>query len=342
MIRRSARPSSNYLVVSNSVVCDRRISFAAGGLLLHLLSKPDHWEVFPSALAKEAQEGRDKIYKLLGELIDAGYCKRITRRGERGKIVGTDYEISDVPRDADPLLENPDTDLPDTDLPDTDLPDTDLPDTDLPDTDLPDTDLPDTDLPDTDLPDTDLPDTDLPDTDLPDTDLPDTDLPDTDLPDTDLPDTDLPDTDLPDTDLPDTGLPYPDLPTQESKDTKKVTNLENNQREGGQGDAHAVPHQPAPTSKRGTRLPDDWQLTREFYDEAARVRPEVMHQIYDIAASFGDYWKSQSGKQGVRCDWLAVWRNWVRRERFIPPQRSVPQQRTRDRPIGEMLRDTSW
>ncbi|WP_445360539.1 hypothetical protein ACJJIL_19180 [Microbulbifer sp. EKSA005] len=267
MIRRSARPSSNYLVVSNSVVCDRRISFAAGGLLLHLLSKPDHWEVSPSALAKEAQEGRDKIYKLLGELIDAGYCQRITRRGERGKIVGMDYEISDMPRNADPLPENPDTDLPDTDLPDTDLPDT---------------------------------------------------------------------------DLPDTGLPYPDLPTQESKETKKVTTLENNQRESGQGGALAVRQEPAPPSKRGTRLPDDWQLTQEFYDEAAKTRPEVMHQIYDIAASFGDYWKSQSGKQGVRRDWLAVWRNWVRREKFIPPQRVAPQQRTRDRPIGEMLTDTGW
>ncbi|WP_020413145.1 hypothetical protein [Microbulbifer variabilis] len=322
MIRRSARPSSNYLVVSNSVVRDRRISFAAGGLLLHLLSKPDHWEVSPSALAKEAQEGRDKIYKLLGELIGAGYCKRITRRGERGKIVGTDYEISDAPRDADPLPENPDTDLPDTDLPDTDLPDTDLPDTDLPDTDLPDTDLPDTDLPDTDLPDTDLPDTDLPDTDLPDTDLPDTDLPDTDLPDTDL--------------------PYPGLPTQESKDTKKVTNLENNQRESEQGGDLAVPQEPTPPSKRGSRLPDDWQLTQEFYDEAAKVRPEVIHQIYDIAASFGDYWKSQSGRQGVRCDWMAVWRNWVRRERFVPPKRPAPQRRTRNLSAVEIATDTNW
>ncbi|GAA5445814.1 hypothetical protein Misp06_04019 [Microbulbifer sp. NBRC 101763] len=272
MIRRSARPSSNYLVVSNSVVCDRRISFAAGGLLLHLLSKPDHWEVSPSALAKEAQEGRDKIYKLLGELIGAGYCKRITRRGERGKIVGTDYEISDAPRDADPLPENPDTDLPDTDLPDTDLPDTDLPDTDLPDTDL----------------------------------------------------------------------PYPGLPTQESKDTKKVTNLENNQRESEQGGALAVPQEPTTPSKRGSRLPDDWQLTQEFYDEAAKVRPEVIHQIYDIAASFGDYWKSQSGRQGVRCDWMAVWRNWVRRERFVPPKRPAPQRRTRNLSAVEIATDTNW
>ncbi|WP_445360399.1 hypothetical protein ACJJIL_17845 [Microbulbifer sp. EKSA005] len=260
MIRRSARPSSNYLVVSNSVVCDRRISFAAGGLLLHLLSKPDHWEVSPSALAKEAQEGRDKIYRLLGELIDAGYCERITKR-ERGKIIGTDYEISDTPidskSDSEPLPEKPDTVLPDTVLPDTVLPDR-------------------------------------------------------------------------------------VFTTQESKDTKKVTTLENNQRESGQGDALAVRQEPAPPSKRGTRLPDDWQLTQEFYDEAAKTRPEVMHQIYDIAASFGDYWKSQSGKQGVRRDWLAVWRNWVRREKFIPPQRIAPQQRTRDRPIGEMLTDTGW
>ncbi|MFA0813942.1 helix-turn-helix domain-containing protein, partial [Microbulbifer epialgicus] len=256
MIRRGARPSSNYLVVANSVVCDRRISFAASGLLLHLLSKPDHWEVSASALAKEAQEGRDKIYKLLNELIESGYCERITNRDEKGKMIGTDYEISDAPRDSqklsNPLPENPDTDLPDTDNPDTANPDT-------------------------------------------------------------------------------------DFPTQESKDTKKITTGERittgesnqSESEGAQKRTPASTRKPKSPAKRGTRLPGDWTLTEEFRTEAQRVRPDLINRLHDIADEFRDYWVAQSGQRGVKADWLATWRNWLRRERSSTPKfKTAAQQRS--------------
>ena len=30
--------------------------------------------------------------------------------------------------------------------------------------------------------------------------------------------------------------------------------------------------------------------------------------------AFIDYWKSQPGRRGRKSDWLATWRNWMRRE----------------------------
>ena len=107
MIRRGARPTTQYLVVANAVVCDRRLSFAATGLLVHLLSKPDHWQVSVANLSNEALEGRDKIRKLLGELIDAGYCVRESVRNPEGKITGTDYTIFDEPVDPETSTEAP-------------------------------------------------------------------------------------------------------------------------------------------------------------------------------------------------------------------------------------------
>lgn len=69
---------------------------------------------------------------------------------------------------------------------------------------------------------------------------------------------------------------------------------------------------PAPkTSKRGTRITEDWQpsealkaWTRENAPAAANPR-EV--------AKFVDYWLSVSGSHGVKMSWDATWRNWARR-----------------------------
>lgn len=30
-------------------------------------------------------------------------------------------------------------------------------------------------------------------------------------------------------------------------------------------------------------------------------------------AKFRDYWQARAGKEGVKLDWQATWRNWVRR-----------------------------
>jgi len=39
---------------------------------------------------------------------------------------------------------------------------------------------------------------------------------------------------------------------------------------------------------------------------------------------FRDYWQAKPGKDGVKLDWLATWRNWVRGERVQPAPRAGP------------------
>lgn len=62
---------------------------------------------------------------------------------------------------------------------------------------------------------------------------------------------------------------------------------------------------------RGARLslvalPDEWRdWTREHHP---LINPEHTWEI------FRDYWIAESGAKAVKHDWLATWRNWVRRE----------------------------
>lgn len=64
---------------------------------------------------------------------------------------------------------------------------------------------------------------------------------------------------------------------------------------------------------KGTRLPKDWQPTAEYYDFCKSERPDL--DADSVAREFKDYWVSKAGADGVKLDWLATWRNWVRRQR---------------------------
>ena len=76
MIVRSARPHLNYSVVHNDLIEDKRISFKARGLLIYLLSKPDHWRTTTSHLATIGPDGRQAIQTMMRELEQAGYVVR--------------------------------------------------------------------------------------------------------------------------------------------------------------------------------------------------------------------------------------------------------------------------
>lgn len=60
--------------------------------------------------------------------------------------------------------------------------------------------------------------------------------------------------------------------------------------------------------KKGTRIPADFNPD---LDAAVTLglRPEV---AMVEAAKFKDYWAAASGAKGVKADWPATWRNWVR------------------------------
>lgn len=82
--------------------------------------------------------------------------------------------------------------------------------------------------------------------------------------------------------------------------------------------------EPTQKSKRGTRLSEDWKPTLEFWDEAKLINPNILDaRLTQIAAEFRDYWISKSGASATKTDWLATWRNWIRKER--PAQGAAPQ-----------------
>lgn len=61
---------------------------------------------------------------------------------------------------------------------------------------------------------------------------------------------------------------------------------------------------------RGTRLPDDWLPD----GEGQTLASETLGQwAYRELEKFRDHWKAQPGSRGLKRDWNATWRNWVRR-----------------------------
>lgn len=101
-IVRAPRKESNFYVLDKKISEDKRLSWAARGLLVFLLGKPDHWSVNVQALINETagsrkQTGRDGVYGLLKELIEAGYVTRQQERNSAGVLGETHYVVSEVP-----------------------------------------------------------------------------------------------------------------------------------------------------------------------------------------------------------------------------------------------------
>ena len=68
-----------------------------------------------------------------------------------------------------------------------------------------------------------------------------------------------------------------------------------------------------PKQSRGTRLPADWLPSEDQIQFCKTNRTDLSPQA--TSDRFRDYWTSQAGSKGVKLDWDATWRNWVRAER---------------------------
>lgn len=76
MIIRSARPRDNFTIISNQVIRDHRLTWKARGLLIYVLSQPDHWRTSSSHLASISPDGVYAIRTGLDELEQFGYLER--------------------------------------------------------------------------------------------------------------------------------------------------------------------------------------------------------------------------------------------------------------------------
>ena len=76
-----------------------------------------------------------------------------------------------------------------------------------------------------------------------------------------------------------------------------------------------INQKPIKENKRGSRLTQDWFLTKSMGDWATQERPDL--DVRQVAEQFKDYWVAQAGQKGVKLDWDATWRNWVRNTKAV-------------------------
>lgn len=74
-------------------------------------------------------------------------------------------------------------------------------------------------------------------------------------------------------------------------------------------DARERAHIREASSRRGTRIPDDFALTAEMIAWARERGHRV--DLERETEKFINYWRAKTGKDATKLDWLATWRNWI-------------------------------
>ncbi|MNF74088.1 hypothetical protein D3C84_561110 [compost metagenome] len=114
-IRRGPRLETRFYTLNKSISEDGRLSWAARGVLIFLLGKPDNWEVSVKHLINQTTEaigkasGRDAVRVILKELEQAGYLVADVARNEGGAFNGMAYTVCEIP---EPQTESPGPDIP--------------------------------------------------------------------------------------------------------------------------------------------------------------------------------------------------------------------------------------
>lgn len=89
---------------------------------------------------------------------------------------------------------------------------------------------------------------------------------------------------------------------------------------------------------RGHRLPDDW--APEEADWQAAKAAVGSERAFAELAKFRDHWKQQPGSKGVKLDWNAAWRNWIRRAAEYSGGRPTgPPGRPQQKSFADIARD---
>ena len=74
-----------------------------------------------------------------------------------------------------------------------------------------------------------------------------------------------------------------------------------------------ITHNTIVKQNRGSRLQADFCLTEDWKEFCRAERSDLDPQkVFD---GFKDYWIAKPGQQGVKLDWFATWRNWVRNQK---------------------------
>lgn len=94
--------TSNFTVMSNYHLKDRRLSYKAKGLLSEMLSLPTDWDFTLTGLSVIAKDGTDSVRTAINELEKYGYLVRYQSRDKLGRMSVNEYVVYECPE------ENPD------------------------------------------------------------------------------------------------------------------------------------------------------------------------------------------------------------------------------------------
>ena len=115
---------TNFTIMSNYGLKDKRMTAKAKGVLAYMLTLPDDWIFYESEIVKNMKDGRDSIRSAMRELESFGYLVRQQERNG-GKFDKVDWLVSDEPLDTtafSPWTGNPSTEKPATGKPSTENP----------------------------------------------------------------------------------------------------------------------------------------------------------------------------------------------------------------------------
>jgi hypothetical protein len=87
----------HFTQIPNDWVRDDRLTLEARGLLAQIMSHRPGWNMSIKSMAARNKIGRDKVKRILDELLELGYLERSEKQShdERGHLAGYDYTTRD-------------------------------------------------------------------------------------------------------------------------------------------------------------------------------------------------------------------------------------------------------
>ncbi|AVS91413.1 hypothetical protein C8246_05895 [Paracidovorax avenae] len=110
-----------------------------------------------------------------------------------------------------------------------------------------------------------------------------------------------------------------DTDTEGEEEKEPAVEQEGEAARAAPGAAPAAPPAPAKRAPAASRLPADWTLPEDWAAWAEQERPDLGAEgVRREGDCFADYWHAKAGADARKADWLATWRNWVRRAGVAP------------------------
>lgn len=109
-------------MINRESLWDSNLPLDTIGLFTRLLSRPNDWKFRVNELSKSCGCGKDKIYRMLNELIENGYCYRHQPKTEIGRYDTTEYLIFETKEQCENFKKSlPQRCFPEAEVPRTEL-----------------------------------------------------------------------------------------------------------------------------------------------------------------------------------------------------------------------------